>query len=412
MGERMIKLVLSAGLALGLCSLTSLAAADDLRVEQLVEDIQTHGEDPLGFVLTELEQHALLIFDDGLHSAVEPWTFYETLVQHPDFAVMARHVFIEILNVNDQPGMDVYFNTYPEDPSLLNPVLQNSTINGWRYQTYPDLFRVIHAVNAGLAEDQRIKVHLVSTPGYWNSIETPADYANYIGPSQLARDNFMYENIKEILNGLDGSERGIFLTNTRHAYTGLRDENGEFFWNTATFFRQWHGDSTLSIRFNAPFLNVESTRDPSDSPASGQGLERFNYSWARAANGDWDRAFARTGNNPVALRFEDTHFGDAPYVGNRVHRAFPGQTMSDVNDALIHLSAIDDWQKSADYVPMLTPEFHAELLSRYQRTQTDAQIERRLQRAGVETLEAYVGLVLEPSPQSPLPQAGALPPLE
>ncbi len=387
--------------------------SDESHVDRLVQEIEQNGKPPLEFVLSALDDHYLLIFDDALHSAVEPWLFYEELVQQPGFRKRARHIFIEIVAVNDQSHLDAYFSTYPENRELYFPALQNVHIRGWRYQTYADLFQTIHRVNAGLSEEERLIVHGVSTPSCWKEIESPADYAAQIGPAQLGRDNLMYSIIKDALHRLDGTERGIFLTNTRHAYTGLKDTEGDFYWNTATFFRQWHdNDATLSIRFNAPFLNIIKSIEESEEVATSQGLERYEYGWTRAADGDWDRAFERGGGQPVALPLAGTAFGEAPYVGNRMHRAQSGQTMADVNDVVIHLLRLEEWRQSAVYSDIYTPGFQSEIVRRYRAAYHPSEIERMLARNGVESLEEFVKLVAEPEPMTPQREAQLLDPLD
>jgi len=387
------------------------APASAQGVDALQQDMVQHGAAPARFIQQALDSHTLIIMDDGLHNLAEPWLFYEELITTEAFASRARHVFIETLNVNDQPHIDEFLATYPADESLLHTPMQNSTINGWRYASYIDLLMAIHAFNSNRTEEERIEVHAVSTPGYWREIETPADYANLIGIAQTGRDAFMYTAISSILDDMSGAERGIFLTNTRHAYTGLQDSDGGYFWNTATYFAQRHPGETYSIRINAPFLIVEREVENSDSPATGQGLERVQYSWGRAADGNWDLAFRAYGEQPVALDLDDTAFAQTPYIGNTMLRAAPGQTMDDVYDAVIFLGPVDAMTTARNYHQMYSSEFQAELARRYRAAYSPEDLARLLDRNGVETLEAYIETLAEPEPGRPSPHAAALPPL-
>ena len=135
--------------------------------------------------------------------------------------------------------------------------ISGQAISGWRYRSYPDLLTTIHAVNADREPADRIRVHAVSTPAYWAQIETPEDFATFTGPAQASRDAKMYAVIYRGLNQLSGKRRRIFLTYTRHAYNDLHRADGNLFWNTATYFRQWHPGHSVSIRFNGPYLNIE-----------------------------------------------------------------------------------------------------------------------------------------------------------
>ena len=59
--------------ALGGPSLAQESVSDDL--VPLLADLESAGREPLAFVLERLTQVDLVLFDDGLHSAVEPYRF-------------------------------------------------------------------------------------------------------------------------------------------------------------------------------------------------------------------------------------------------------------------------------------------------------------------------------------------------
>lgn len=391
-------------------TLTGSIAQGQTHQDALLSALETQGQDPVEFANQALEQHDLLIFDDGLHLAAEPWDFYRELVNSADFD--ARHIFIEVIPVNQQPHIDAYLATYPEDQSLLWPALQDAAMTGWRYETYVSLLSSIHSHNENLDADQRIQVHGIDTPSYWREIDTPADYRTITDTTREGRDAYMYAEIINVLDRMSGEEKGIFLTNTRHAYMRLQRADGSGgFWNTAAYFETRHPGQALSIRINAPFLLVE--RELEDAAQStGEGLGRVVYSWGRADSGDWDRAFAAYGQRPVAISLSDTEFGAAPYIGNAMLTSAPGQTMSDAYDAVIQLGPISQMHRSANYSPMYTPEFREEVARRYQTAYTPEELQRMLDRNEVADLDALVSAIAAAEDRTPLAQAQGLEPLD
>ncbi|MBR9824696.1 MAG: hypothetical protein GYB36_02695 [Alphaproteobacteria bacterium] len=400
-------ILLTAGLSTTLAIPTSALTADSFTT-----DIAEHGQAPAQFVYDALDEHALVIFDDGLHNLEAPWTFFRELIASEAFAMRARHVFIETWSVNDQPHIDAYLSTYPEDQTLLYPAMQNAAIHGWRYASYIDLLSAIHAFNENRAGDERLQVHAVSTPAYWGEIETPADFENYIGIAQSGRDGFMYSAIRRTLDNMSGEERGVFLTNTRHAYTGLRSRDGQLFWNTATYFAERYPDQTYSIRINAPFLIIEREAGDQSSPATGEGLEQIEYRWGRADDGRWDAAFATHQDMPVGIELTGTSFGASPYIGNLMLNAAPGQSMEDVYDGLIHLGPISEMQTARTFHEIYTPAYRAEVARRYRNAYTPDDLQTYIERNGVETLESFIELLAEPDPSAPSAQALSLPALD
>ncbi len=220
----------------------------------------------------------------------------------------------------------------------------------------------------------------------------------------------MYARIRMHLNEFDGSERGIFLTNTRHAYTGLKKPDGTYFWNAGTYLRQWHPGISLSIRFNAPFLEV--TRKGSErGPTLGAVAKGTVYGWARANGGAWDMAFAQRGDAPVAISLDGTAFATTPYVGNQMLDAAPGQTMADVYDAVIHLKRLEDWHQTARAVQIYTEEFRNEVMRRLPLVYPGEELDNLIKSEGLSSLQELVeGIATEP-PEAPLEEAQALPPV-
>ena len=389
----------------------ALAQPDDARLAAHVKALREQGRDPIAFVNAALDAHDLVIFDDGLHTAVEPFRFYAQLVRDPEFQRRVKFIFFELIPVNKQRFIDAYLVAKEDDPSLLYPAFQGR--EGFPLNSYFDLLATIREVNLGLPETERFRAIAVSTPSYWAEIETREDWLNSIERAVLGRDYDMYALILADLQNFESGEKGVFLTNTRHAYKGLRDRDGRLMWNAGTFFHQWHEGKTTAIRFNAPYLNVARVRDEAErGSATGQGLERIDFSWARAAHGLWDEAFREYGEAPVAISLADTPFGEAPYLGNRTHVAAPGQTMFDVYDAVIFLAPFERQMQTATVDALYTPQFKHELERRLRLMRTEDEITAMLEEAGVTTLAEYIDAEYVRRPETPMGPAQAAGPMD
>ena len=374
------------------------SSADRL-LDKHVSVLQKDGKSPADYVLGVLETKDLILFDDALHNSVEPWVFYESLVKDPRFQKQVRYIFLEVLPVNRQPAIDAYFAAEEEDPSLLYPAFQDGF--GWHYVTYFDFLHAVYEANRTLPENERFIVRAVSTPTLWKEIETREDWTLYNSRTVLGRDYDMYAIIFADLQRFTAGEKGVFLTNTRHAYTNIRKPGGEPYWNTGTFFRQWRPEKTWSVRFNAPILNVERETAPEErSRQTQEGLERYQFSWARVAKGLWDEAFKACGAKPVAIDLAKSPFGDAAYMGNVMHVAAPGQTMADAYDGVIFLTPLEDQKASASTGQIYTPVFKRELVRRYRIAYTAEELQKLLDDADVNSIEAYIDLVHADAPET------------
>jgi hypothetical protein len=324
---------------------------------------------------------------------------------------VARYVFIEVLPINQQPHVDAYLHSSPEDVSLLYPAFQDDLSgHGWALQSYFDLLHSIWEVNQPLAENERIQVVAVNAATYWPEIETAEDVTLF-RTSIMGNDYTMYRVIVSELEGLNGERKGIFLTNTRHAYKGIRDRQGRLYWNAGTFLHQRHPERTYSIRFHNMALSIEGEK-PLDgtTPATTSGQERMIFEWIRMGDGLWDSAFAAMGNEPMAFPLEANVFGAHRYVGNHMLNAAPGQTMFDANDAIIFLAPLEELHNTAVASAIYTPAFKKELARRYGVLYTPEQMTAMMKQAGVTTLAALIDHDCAPEPREPIPQAQSLPP--
>ena len=261
------------------------------------------------------------------------------------------------------------------------------------------LLSKIWDINQNLPAEDRIEVIGVTQPIYWEGLHTNEDYTIF-QESLVARDYFMYKIIMNYMKNFNSGEKGLFLTNTRHAYKGIRTKNGELYWNTGTFFHQWHKGKTYAVRFHNMNLFIESEKDVKSTTM--QGLDRIVYKWVRMDEGMWDKAFAMNGNTPVAVPFKGNIFGGYPYIGNHMLNALEGQTMYDAYDALIFLKPLEETKFSAEIDFIYTPEFKSELEKRIKIIQGDA-LEDFLKTNNYKDIKEYIDDICKYVPERPNP---------
>jgi hypothetical protein len=372
-------------------------------------DLREHGREPIAFVLDQLERHDLVVFDDGLHTLVEPFEFYQRLVRESGFRARARFVFLEAVPLNQQGHIEAYLAAPDEDPRLLYPAFQNGVGGeGFPYATYFDFLRTVHEMNRSLPDSQRIQVVAVGSPSYWSEIRTPRD-VEVFRQGLDAYDYTMYAMIRSTLEESGG--KGIFLTNTRHAYQAIRHADGSLYWNATTYFHEREPGRAVSIRFHAPQLVIERVREDTSAARTTQGLERIDYHWDRMEAGAWDRAFRDYGNRPVAVPLEGTAFGKTPYVGNHVLDVAPGQTMADAYDAVIFLAPLEELHQTALVGSLYTPAFREELARRLMLLHAEDDLAGMIAESGASDLAEYIERAYADKPQEPLPQSSDLPAL-
>lgn len=382
-------------------------------LQPYVDALAEHGRRPLDFVNHLLETRDLVIFDDGLHTALEPFEFYQRLIRDPRFQSKVRYIFLEAISMSHQACLDDFLASEDGDFTRLYPAFQDDfSGQGWPLSSYFDLLRTVWEVNRSLPTERRFRVIGVSNPVYWCGITSAGDMELF-RRSLASFDYSMYRQIIHHLANFGNGEKGIFLTNTRHAYTGIRQRDGSFFWNCGTFFRQWNPGRTWSVRIHNAQLYIEQSREPeSATPRTTAGMERMVYRWVRMEDGRWDAAFRANGNRPVAVPLTGTVFGRAPYVGNHMLTAAPGQTMADAFDALIFLAPLEELHQTAVVDFIYTPDFRKELKRRLQILYTPQQLKELLETNTAESLEQYIAKFFQARPAVLSPQSQAVGPAD
>jgi len=358
--------------------------------------IRNQGEEPINFIVNKLKTYDLIIFDDALHSAVEPFEFYCTYLSKNPKSI--DYIFLEVIPITAQEYIDSFLNNSVKDTTILEEVFQQDFRYGWPYETYLNLFSVVWDLNQQLSQKDKIRIIGVDQPIYWEGLHTREDYDVY-QQSLVARDNFMYNTILKYMDEFHSNKKGVFLTNTRHAYKCIKKGDGQIYWNTGTFFYKWHSGRTYSVRFHNVILNIESEQKDMKN-TSMEGLDRLVYKWVRMDDGLWDKAFAKNGNIPVAIPFKDNIFGQYRYLGNHMADILPGQTMYDSYDALIFLKPLEDTKFSAHTNFFYTNTFKKEVEHRVRVIQGD-NLDLFLKENDVNSISEYVEKLAKYVPERP-----------
>jgi hypothetical protein len=342
-----------------LCCLLSVGQKSNH--QKYLRDLQKYGLEPVQFVRETFNQHDLIVFDDALHSAYEPFVFYNQLINDASLQGKMQFIFLEAINTTAQPLIDSFLRSDMIDTSILIREFQDDYAGtGWRYQTYVDLFKNVWEYNHRVPESQRIQVIGVNPPIYWEAIHTAKDYEIFQN-TLASRDYAMYLDIIKSMENFKKGKKGIFLCNTRHAYTNIKDSTNQPYLNTTTFFSQRNPGKVFSIRIHNVTLSIESVKKSETGQKSTDGLNQTVYKWIKMDNGIWDAAFAANGNKPVAIPFRKTSFGKTAYVGNHMLNVAKGTTMADAYDALIFLAPLNDLHFSARFNYIYTESFKPEL---------------------------------------------------
>lgn len=388
-------------------------AQNSVRLQPYVNTLVEKGKDPISFVLDKLDQYNLILFDDALHTAVEPFNFYQELIKNPEFNKKVKYFFLEVASVNQQPAIDAYFESETNDLTLLYPAFQNDFSGyGWRYKTYFDLLQTIWSLNHSLASEDQIKVIAVNAPTYWTEINTSKDIELF-RLSLIGNDYTMYKIILSYLDNFKSGKKGIFLTNTRHAYKGIKNSENKYYWNCGTFFNLHTPGYTYSIRFHNINLCFEGKKEvDTNTVKTTEGLENVIVKWVRMENGLWDSAFKKFGSKPVAFDLKDTPFGKADYIGNHMLNVAPGQTMYDAYDALIFLAPIKKLHQTAMVGFLYTEKFKQELERRIKILYTPQQIKNELKGSGVNSIREFVDKTFQHEPEILQPLAKSIGPID
>lgn len=244
----------------------------------------------------------------------------------------------------------------------------------------------------------------VNAPTYWNDINTPKDL-DLFRLSLSGNDYTMYKIILSYLDNFESGKKGIFLTNTRHAYKEIKNNENKPFLNCGTFFFLRNPRTTYSVHFHNINLSLEGNKEVgSKTPKTTEGLEDVIVKWVRMEDGLWDSAFNKYGNTPVALDLKDTPFGMAKYIGNHMLNVAADQTMYDAYDALIFLAPVEKLHQTAMVDYIYTSEYKHELERRSKILYTEEQLNNILNSYGLKSIRDFIDnyFIYKPETLNPL----------
>ncbi len=209
----------------------------------------------------------------------------------------------------------------------------------------------------------------------------------------------MYVIVLEVMEHFKAGKKGILLTNTRHSYKGIKQKNGQYFWDTGTFFAQWHPGKTYSIRLHNVALSIRAIKpvDPEDVTDSARdGASRLQV----CADGSWPvgHRVSANGDRPVAIPLAHNVFGQEPYIGNHQPEALPNQKIEDAYDALIFLAPLEKLRQTAQVDFIYTPAFRQELKRRFRLEHSEAELAEMLKGARTRRTST-IGLPRRSSPR-------------
>ncbi len=72
-------------LLITLMSYSFSGAQNNVKLQPYVNTLVEKGKEPISFVLDKLDHYKLILFDDALHTAFEPFNFYQELIKNPEF---------------------------------------------------------------------------------------------------------------------------------------------------------------------------------------------------------------------------------------------------------------------------------------------------------------------------------------
>jgi hypothetical protein len=372
----------------------------DQRLQPYLDVLEKQGSKPVPFVAEKLEHYDLIIFDDALHTAVEPFDFYQQLISDPSIQQKKPAIFLEVVSSSKQRHLDAYLAAQEDNPQLLYPAFQDDLNGfGFPYKIYFDLLKAIHSANRTLNADQKFKVYGVGSPTYWSEIQTPRDFEQF-SKSLAGYDHHMYVSILNELDQFKSHRKGFFLTNTRHAYKAIKHKNGQLYWNTATFFTQWHPGKSYSVRVHNVSLFISGVK-AGEKLKTGEGLERIEYKFVRMAKGLWDSAFRAFGDTPVAIPLEGNVFGEEPYIGNHQLDVPPDQKMQDAYDAVVFLAPLEKLRETALIDSIYTSAFKDELKRRLGIIYSEKQLQELCKKSQTKDLESHIAKNFLARPEQP-----------
>jgi hypothetical protein len=179
---------------------------------EFVERARESGEDPLALI-EEAARSRRLVFLSDIPTAPAPKRFAEQAIERIALGSGLDLVVLDI-DSNEQPHIDRYLATSPEDPSILLSRPRAIREGAGASREYLDIYRTVWQVNEQLGAARRIRIVAADAPGWPPSRATsPADAARQFA----ARADQMAAAVMERALNRNPGARVLFFVDGLHA---------------------------------------------------------------------------------------------------------------------------------------------------------------------------------------------------
>jgi hypothetical protein len=178
----------------------------------LVDMARESGRDPLELVEIAARSRRLVFVSD-IPTAQAPKRFAEQAIERIALGSGLDLVVLDI-DADEQPHIDRYLATAPEDPSILLSRPRTVREGGGASRAYLDIYRTVWRVNEQLGAARRIRIVAADAPG-WPPVRatSPAAAASLFA----GRSDHMVNAVLERALGRDPGARVLFLVDGLHA---------------------------------------------------------------------------------------------------------------------------------------------------------------------------------------------------
>lgn len=318
-------------------------------ITSFVNYIEKNGQSPKSYLLSKLARHRLVIYGE-YHRRKPSWDLLKTLIKDKQFARTTGTVYIEMASYM-QPRMDQFFAEDSINHELLLNMFRDTQLFGWwdknEYEFLIDLWKL----NKTLKPSRKIKVILADYQLPFNEIQDKEDIKNH---KQIDRNLNMANIIEDEIKSTKDKRSHLFIVGCGHAF---RSENPGFASTPRGQEQQFTAGAQLSKRLPADDLFILFQHCiASDNGGQAQSLLR---------GGIFDKAFLKTGNQPIAFDLKNSPFGNEPFDGI-AEITFSAKTgcYADNYDGYLFLQPLSDEPKSEPFYELCTDAFVEEMKRR------------------------------------------------
>ncbi|MDR1652328.1 MAG: hypothetical protein LBS01_01515 [Prevotellaceae bacterium] len=265
----------------------------DTKLIECVNFLNTQNTSAKDYVLGLFEKYDIVVLCERYHQEMTQYDLIFDIVSDKKFTTGCGQIMMEVgvSNSGEKLNRFLHNDTLPEakvEDNLLNIIRNNDFNPLWEMTNYPTFIKRLHYFNKTLPKEQKITVHPVDVPFWWDNIKSRKEYkATMDTVDSGLRDEIMGKQMQKIITE-NKNKKFLIIMNSYHSWF-LPKEYGAAWWVKDRF-----ADRTVNVLIN----NV------------------FNKNLT--GEGQWDAAFKITSNENLGFDFEDTPFGQTDfrkYVG-------------------------------------------------------------------------------------------------